>query len=133
MKYLKALVMMQLKDKLDFTFLNSVQKTISKIVFSVLKFAIVAGIAYLVFMLLSTFVFIGKVPYEILVCVFAIIFFLSVVSSMLGLMKNLYFSDDNKVLITFPVNSNIIFVSKLIIYYVFELKRSLFLTIPIFL
>ena len=133
MKYLKALVMMQLKDKLDFTFLNSTQKTISKIVFSVLKFAIVVGIAYLVFMLLSTFVFIGKVPYEILVCVFAIIFFLSVVSSMIGLMKNLYFSDDNKVLITFPVNSNIIFVSKLIIYYVFELKRSLFLTIPIFL
>ena len=63
MKYLKALVMMQLKDKLDFTFLNSMQKTISKIVFSVLKFAIVVGIAYLVFMLLSTFVFIGKVPY----------------------------------------------------------------------
>ena len=134
MKHLKALVMMQLKDKLDFSFLGSTQRTISKIVFSVLKFIIVTAVSYVVFMLLPMFIFTGgRVPSEIMVFIFGIIFILSIISSMIGLMKNLYLSDDNKVLITFPVNANMIFVSKLIVYYIFELKRSLFLTIPIFL
>ena len=48
-------------------------------------------------------------------------------------MKTLYFADDNKILITLPVGENLIFISRLIVYYVFELQRSLFLTIPIFL
>ena len=134
MKHLKALVMMQLKDKLDFSFLSSRQRTISKIVFTILKFGIVTAVSYVVFMLLPMLLFTsGKVPSNLMVFIFGLIFLLSTISCMLGLMKNLYFADDNKVLITFPVNANMIFVSKLIIYYLFELKRSLFLTIPIFL
>ena len=134
MKHLKALVMMQLKDKLDFSFLSSKQRAISKVVFTILKFGIVTAVSYLVFMLLPMLLFTsGKVPSNLMVFIFGLIFLLSTISCMLGLMKNLYFADDNKVLITFPVNANMIFVSKLIIYYLFELKRSLFLTIPIFL
>lgn len=134
MKHLKALVMMQLKDKLDFSFLSSRQRTISKIVFTVLKFAIVTVVSYVVFMLLPMLLFSsGRVSPNLMVFIFGLIFLLSTISCVIGLMKNLYFADDNKVLITFPVNANMIFVSKLIIYYLFELKRSLFLTIPIFL
>ena len=134
MKHLKALVMMQLKDKLDFSFLSSKQRTISKIVFTILKFGIVTAVSYVVFMLLPMLLFTsGRVPPNIMVFIFGLIFILSTISCTVGLMKNLYFADDNKVLITFPVNANMIFVSKLIIYYFFELKRSLFLTIPIFL
>ena len=134
MKHLKALVMMQLKDKLDFSFLSSKQRTISKIVFTILKFGIVTAVSYVVFMLLPMLLFVGgKVPSNLMVFIFGLIFLLSTISCVIGLMKNLYFADDNKVLITFPVNANMIFVSKLIIYYLFELKRSLFLTIPIFL
>lgn len=133
MKHLKALVMMQLKDKLDFSFLSTKQKIISKVVFTVLKFAIVAAVAYVVFMLLSMLLFIdGRVPSELMTFVFGVIFILSVFSCMIGLMQSLYFADDNRVLITFPVDGNVIFLSKLIVYYVFELKRSIFLTIPIF-
>ena len=134
MKHLKALVMMQLKDKLDFSYLASKQRTISKIVFTILKFLIVSALSYVVFMLLSILIFTaGRIPSDLMVFIFGIIFVLSVLSCTLGLMKNLYLADDNKVLITFPVNANMIFISKLIVYYVFELKRSLFLTIPIFL
>ena len=134
MKHLKALVMMQLKDKIDLSFLSSTQKTISKVVFTVLKFAIVTVVSYVVFMLLPMILFTnGRVTPNLMVFIFGLIFLLSTVSCMLGLMKNLYFADDNKVLITFPVNANMIFISKLIIYYFFEIKRSLFLTIPIFL
>jgi len=44
MKHLKPLVMMQLKDKIDFSFLKSKKKTISKIVFSILGFVAVTAV-----------------------------------------------------------------------------------------
>ena len=124
---------MQLKDKLDFSFLKTKQKTISKVVFTVLKFVIVAAVAYGVFTVLNLLFFNYGIKKEHMVFVFAVIFILSLASCTVGLMKNLYFADDNKVLITLPVNSNLIFISRLVVYYVFELKRSLFLTIPIFI
>lgn len=133
MKHLYALVMMQLKDKLDFSFTASTQKLISKIVFTLLKFIAVAAVTYLLFSVLPLLVFTGGVPKELMVFIFGVIFFLSVLSCTAGLMKNLYFADDNKVLITFPVNANLIFLSRLIVFYIFELKKSVFLTIPIFI
>ncbi len=133
MKHLYALVMMQLKDKLDFSFTASTQKLISKIVFTLLKFIAVAAVTYLLFSVLPLLVFTGGVPKELMVFIFGVIFFLSVLSCTIGLMKNLYFADDNKVLITFPVNANLIFLSRLIVFYIFELKKSVFLTIPIFI
>lgn len=133
MKHLYALVMMQLKDKLDFSFLKTKQKLISKIVFTILKFIIVAAVAYGIFTVLNLLFFNYGIKKELMVFIFAVIFFLSLISCTVGLMKNLYFADDNKVLITFPVNANLIFISRLIVYYIFELKRSLFLTIPIFI
>ncbi len=98
-----------------------------------LQFIIVAAVAYGIFKVLNLLFFNYGIKKELMVFIFAVIFFLSLISCTVGLMKNLYFADDNKVLITFPVNANLIFISRLIVYYIFELKRSLFLTIPIFI
>ncbi len=136
MKHLKALVMMQLKDKIDFGFTASKQKIISKIVFTVLKFVAVAAVAFIFFYLCSMFhIFsiMGGVPKNAMMIIYGAILVMSLFSCTLGLMKTLYFADDNKILITLPVTGNMIFISRLIVYYVFELKRSIFLTIPIFL
>lgn len=136
MKYLKALVMMQLKDKLNFDFLQSKQKRLSFIIFTILKFVVVTAVAFLFFMLssmLKIFSIGGGVPKNVMVVIYAIIFLMSLFSCTMGLMKTLYFADDNKILITLPVDGNTIFISRLIVYYVFEIKRSIFLTIPIFL
>lgn len=133
MKHLYALVMMQLKDKLDLRFLKDKKKLISKIVFSLLKFLIVGAVALVLFKVLPLLVFFNGIPQQLMVFIYGLIFVLSVLSCTVGLMKTLYFADDNKVLVTFPVNANVIFASRLIVYYVFELKRSLFLSIPIFI
>lgn len=136
MKHLIALVMMQLKDKISFEFTKSKQKLISFIVFTLLKFAVVTAVAYMFFWLsdvLAIFNVGGGVPKNVMVVIYAIILFMSICSCTVGLMKTLYFADDNKILITLPVNGNSIFISRLIVYYVFELKRSFFLTVPIFL
>lgn len=133
MKHLYALVMMQLKDKLDFSFASSTRRLISKIVFTVLKFLIVAAVAYVVFSVLPLLIFFGGTPRSLMVFVLGLIFLMSLLSCTARLMKTLYFADDNKVLVTMPVNANVLFVSKLIVYYVYELKRSFFLTVPIFI
>lgn len=133
MKHLYALVMMQLKDKLDFKFLKDKKKLISKIVFTLLKFLIVGAVALVLFKVLPMLIFFNGIPQQLMIFIFGIIFVLSVLSCTVGLMKTLYFADDNKVLVTFPVNANVLFASRLIVYYVFELKRSLFLSIPIFI
>lgn len=133
MKHLYALVMMQLKDKLDLKFLKDKKKLISEIVFTLLKFLIVGAVALVLFKVLPLLIFFNGIPQQLMVFVYGIIFVLSVLSCTAGLMKTLYFADDNKVLVTFPVNANVLFASRLIVYYVFELKRSLFLSIPIFI
>ena len=48
-------------------------------------------------------------------------------------MRTLYFADDNKVLITFPVTANKLFFSKIFVYFLFELKKSLSILVPVIL
>lgn len=136
LKHFKALVLMQLRDKLDFSFLKSKKKTITKTVFFVLRLLIVAAVSYYIFYYsatLSLFSIGGTVPVGVVSIIYAIIFVLSLLSCTVGLMKTLYFADDNKVLVTMPVTGNMVFFSKLVIYYIFELIRSLTFTLPLFI
>lgn len=134
MKHLYALVMMQLKDKLDLSFVKTRRTLIAKIVLTLLKFLIVGAIAFGLFKVLSLLIFTNmKTPSYVLIFVYGVIFLMSLFSCTAGLMKTLYFADDNKVLITLPVNANVLFLSRLIVYFIYEVKRNLFLTVPIFI
>lgn len=132
MKRLLQLTLFQLKDKIDFSWVKSKKSLIQTIVFGVLKFAIVTAIAFAVLFLLTFVGFINK--YDAILPIFTLflvlIVFLNLLSATHSLMKSLYYSDDNKVLITFPVTSNQLFFSKLLVYLVFEIKKSFGLLIP---
>lgn len=132
MKQLRQLTLFQLKDKIDFSWLKSKKTLIQSIVFGVLKFAVVIALVYLVLFLLTFVGFISK--YQDILPLFTmfltIIFVLSLFSSIYNLTKSLYFADDNKVLITLPVNANKLFFSKLFVYFFYELKKSFGLLIP---
>ena len=94
--------------------------------FTVLKLGVVTAIIYLI-LYLSSYIglFYNSDFPRVVVIVLTISLVLSLISSTVELMKTLYFSDDNKVLITFPVDGNKIFVSKIIVFYLYELKKSL--------
>ena len=132
MKQLRQLTLFQLKDKIDFSWLKSKKTLIQSIVFGVLKFAVVIALVYLVLFLLTFVGFISK--YQDILPLFTmfltVIFVLSLFSSIYNLTKSLYFADDNKVLITLPVNANKLFFSKLFVYFFYELKKSFGLLIP---
>lgn len=134
-KFLKPLVMMQLKDKIDMSFLQSKKKTISKVVLSVASIAIITAVIYLllyVSKLLKLFHLIDIIPVSVIVVVFTVMQLLSIISCTYGIMKSLYFSKDNQVLLTLPVTNNQVFFSKIIVYYLYEVFKNLYFLFPLF-
>lgn len=127
-----TLVKMQLKDKFDFKWAKSVKGIIRTIILTLLKFIIVGAISFVILYLLDFLgVYSAWNTYQTVIVVLSLSLLLSLISCTIGLTNTLYFSDDNKVLITLPVSANKLFVSKIIVYYVSELKRSLTFLMPI--
>lgn len=136
LRNLKTLVIMQLRDKLDFSFIRSVRSTIIKVVLAIIKLVVAVAIFYVLFMvcnMLSIFRPAGIIPDSVVNILFTIIQLLSIVTATVGLTKTLYMTEDNKVLLTLPVSSTCVYISKLILYYIFELKKNIGLTLPIFI
>ena len=127
--------MMQLRDKLDLSFVRSVRATILKVVLSIIKLVAVVAVFYVLFMLcnmMSLFRPTGYIPDTVVGLVFTLIQLMSIVTCTVGLTQTLYMTADNKVLLTLPVSSTQVYVSKLILYYIFELKKNVTLTLPLF-
>lgn len=132
MKQLKTLVLMQLRDKLDLSFVKDRKQLLRVIIFGILKFAIVAAISYIVLSLSLTIgLFYNSEFPSVMVLILTISLGLSLISCTFELTNNLYFSEDNRVLITLPVDTNKIFVSKIIVFYLYELKKSLNFLMPL--
>ncbi|MBQ6817647.1 MAG: hypothetical protein IJO27_04370, partial [Bacilli bacterium] len=132
MKHLMTLVVMQLRNKIDFSWAKTKMNIFRTLLFGFLKFAIITAITYVVLYLCQTIgIFYYSESPRIMIFVVTFSLILSLISCTKDLMLNLYFAEDNRVLITFPVNSNVIFLSKLIVFYIYEIKRSLSFLIPI--
>jgi len=131
MRKLMTLVKLQLKDKVDSSYFKRTN-LLRTIVFTILKFVIVASVTYFILFL---FRFLGIFYYSesttIMILVLTISFILSLISCTYELMHSLYLQEDNKVLITLPVNSSIIFTSKLVVFYIYEIKKNLGFVLPI--
>ena len=115
MKQLIKLTLLQLRDKIDLSWVKSKQDLIRTIVFGIAKFAVVAAIVYAVLYLLTLIGIVEK--YQATLPLFTIFLTLVLVmglgSATYNLMQSLFFADDNKVLITFPVTANTLFFSKI--------------------
>ncbi len=134
--HLRALVMMQLKDKLDLSFLKSKRSVLFRAVLSLLLVACVTAVIYLLFsaaVTLRIFSFWAELPVTVVSVVFFAMFVLSALSCTIGLTDTLFLSKDNPVLLTLPVPANMVFLSKLVIYYIYELRKNVVFTLPLFI
>ena len=134
---LVTLVKMQLKEKMDMGFLRSPKKLITKLFWMLVEFAAVTAVVSVIFhyiKLLQVFSMNdGGLPVSLISFVFGIMLILSLVTDTVGLMKSLYFSKDNTVLLTLPATPSLVFLSKLITYYIYELRKSFMFTLPMFI
>lgn len=136
MNALKTLVLMQLKDKLDLSFVKSKRSLLFKSVLSVVKLVAVTAIFYLLFVvcnLLGVFYPTGCIPDTVANVLFTVMQIMSIITCIVGITQALYMTADNRVLLTLPASSATVFFSKLILYYIFELKRNLTFTLPMFI
>lgn len=139
MNTLLTLVKMQLKEKLNFK-RTKVSKsavfnfTINALV-AILKFVFVVAICYAFILVAKMFSIFGIfiVPQSVISFVFVVMLIASTLGCTIGLTKSLYYSRDNAVLLTLPATPMQIFMSKIIIFYIFELKRSLSFIVPLFI
>ncbi len=126
---------MQIKEKFNLSFFKNKKQALFKVVFSVLGFVSVAVIAYLILFIckfLNLFSILNYIPVNVMAFVLGIMFVINVFSSTIILSRSLYYSQDNQVLITYPVNANSIFISKLVVHYIGELKRTFSFLVPVF-
>ena len=131
-----TLVKMQLKEKMDLSALRSKKNLLFKLIWIVVEFSVITAALYFVFyfvQLFGLFSLSRDIPVSVISIVFAVMLLLSVVTDTVGLMKSLYFSKDNTVLLTFPATPSLIFFSKLVTYYVYELKKTIMFIMPIFI
>ena len=140
MKSLSILVKMQLKEQLN-TKKHSGEKrkifpVLLAVVGAILKFAMVTGlcIAFLfVSETLGLFAISGQViPPAVISLVFSVMLVMSAISCTAGLTKSMYYARDNAVLLTLPCPSIQVYLSKLIIFFLFEMKRNLSFLVPLF-
>ena len=141
MRSLYILVMMQLKEQMNIKRLKTENvkafQILLSVLGSVLKFALVTGLCVaflLISKILGLFSFQGlPVPDTVISLVFSVMLLLSVISCTVGLTKSMYYARDNAVLLTLPCPSLHVYLSKLIIFFIFEIKRNLSFLVPMFI
>lgn len=136
MKALYILTVMQLKDKFSFSFAADKKAAIMKIATYVIGFILITAACFgAIYLLgfLNLFSLGGFVPVSAMTVVFTVMLALSIVACVAGLTDTLYFSKDNQVLLAFPVAPNIVFLSKLNVYYFSEIIKNFLFIVPLFL
>ena len=131
-----TLVKMQLKEKMDLGYLRSKRKMVFKLAWIFIEFAAITSIISVLFYfikLFGLFSLVRDIPVSVVSLVFGFMLLLSVITDTVGLMKSLYFSKDNSVLLTLPSTPSLVFFSKLATYYIYELRKSFMFTIPMFI
>lgn len=135
-KSLYPMVMMQLKDKIDFGFLHSKKKTLFKIVYSIIKFALITVLINLLFSLVvkfNIFSFLQVLNFRAFLIIMTIVMILSFIACLVKTTNTLYFSKDNPVLITMPVKNSLMFTSKLVVCFIYELIKNFNYMYPFFI
>ena len=140
MNNLMTLVKMQLKEKMNFKRIEISKSAAFNFTLSALvvfiKFALVVvlcGAFIYVAQLFNLFNYNGAVPQSVMSLILLVMLGASVLGCTIGLTKTLYYSRDNSILLTLPAVPMQIFLSKIIIFFIFELKRNLSFLVPLLL
>ncbi len=138
MKNLIILVKMQVKEQMNFKRLSldgiSPFKIFLSILGALLKFALVTALCFALLIVANYLqIFNGALSrINAMSLIFSVMFAASIISCTAGLTKALYFAHDNSVLLTLPCKPIQVYLSKLIIFFVNEMRRNFTFLVPLF-
>lgn len=127
---LRILTLLQLSDRLNLKKYKDSAKLATTITISIVGLGLFTGIYCGILYLLCDLIMIPK-NQTILTFVLFFIQILSVIACTHGLNKTLYFGKDNMILLSYPANHHEVFLSKLIVYYVYEFIKNFFFMLPL--
>lgn len=133
-----TLVHMLLSDtlKLSFGSKKEIKNSILRIVSLLVAFAALTAMGYLLYklaILFGIFSLLSFVPQAVPSMVASVILIVSFFNDIVGLVKTLYFSEDNKLMITYPCRGSTVFIARLFVFYIKEYVRSLVVMVPVYL
>ena len=137
MNTISTLVKMQLNEKIGKHSKsgNPVFRILTQTLYTVLKFAFATVACWLLFTFAKLYTVFASsiVPNTFIAFLFCVLFAISAFSCTVRITKAIYFSKDNIILLTLPCTPTQVFLSKLIVFFFYELKKNLMFFIPIFL
>lgn len=133
---LLTITSMLLKDKTKISFKANKKQSLIKIISSLVLFIVIIAASsafYYVSKLLNLFSVLSFVPLSVPSFLSTFVLLISFVGIVVGLIQFLYFSNDNRLLITYPCNGNTIFVSRVLVYFINEYLKNVLIQVPLFL
>lgn len=129
---LKILTLLQLSDRLKFNGIKDKKRFAVTIAVSILTLCIITAMFTVLFSLLES---IMKIPMDknIVISLLFLMQLLSIISCSIGLLKTVYDGKDNMILLSYPAKHVEVFISKLLVFYIYEFIKSLFLILPLLL
>ncbi|HPX71469.1 MAG TPA: hypothetical protein PLP51_01915 [Acholeplasmataceae bacterium] len=132
LRRLRILTLLQLSDRIRIKKNQSAKAIAAKSGLIVLAFVIITGISTALVYALCNLVMIPK-THELITFVIFFLQILSIVASTSGLSKTLYRGKDNPILLAYPARHFEVFLSKLLVFYIYEFLKSIFILLPLFL
>jgi hypothetical protein len=124
-----VLTKMLLQDRFSLSFKSNKKKTFIKLLTSIAVFAILVVASYGFYYLCKIFNIFSVLP-SVPITVPSL---LSTLKFGLGLVQTLYFSEDNRLMMTYPCNGNTIFIARMFSFFLSEYIRNLLVQIPLLL
>ena len=131
-KTLKILTLLQLSEKIklkrETTFSQKLGIVGKSFFHTVISYVVLVLLCFLLFNILFV-----RTSALLLTFVLFIMQLLSIVTSTVSMTDSLYLSKDNYLLMTYPVKHSHIYISKLLVAYILELRRGVQFTLPLLL
>ena len=131
---IKIMTLLQLSNRFKFQKVTNVKKLLAKMGILSLGVILVTAVCLTIFYVLINFMGIRLPAYQpkwLLTFILLFLQLLSVIACSLGLLKTLYTSKDNAILLSYPAHHVEVYVSKLLVYYIYEFLKSIFFTLPL--
>ena len=129
---IKILTLLQLSDRIKLKKAKNVKGTIARAGIFAFTVAIITALCAGLIYLLCDLMNIPKNNALITFVIFALQI-MSIISCTAGLMKTLYTGKDNAILLSYPAHHVEVFLSKLLVFYIYEFIKGIFMTLPLLL
>lgn len=129
---IKLLTLLQLSDRIKLKKSNSIKGTLAKIGIALFSMILITAICSALIYILCDLISIPKTNSLITF----VIFFLqvmSIISCTIGLLRTLYLGKDNAILLSYPAHHIEVFLSKLLVFYIYEAVKGVFFLLPLLL